>query len=633
MVSLPAMNWTLEQSRQLYRLAAWSEGYIDCNADGHLVIRPQGAGPGPQVDLTEVAAALVDAGLNWPVLVRCHGILRDRVRRLQQAFRRARQQHSYSGEYSAAYPVKVNQQFSVVSDMVNAGSEPVGLEAGSKSELMAVLGLSPPGGLVICNGYKDREYIRIGLIARQLGQRLYLVIEKRSELELVIEQAAALGIRPLLGVRVRLASIGAGNWQNTGGEKSKFGLNAAQVLALVERLRDSGLLDALQLLHFHLGSQLSDLRAIQTGTREAARFYAELQRLGAPLRVLDVGGGLGVDYEGTGSSSFCSMNYAVQDYADAIISTVKEVCQAAAIAEPEIVSECGRAMTAHHAFLLTHVIDVEPGGGSGAGDDSAVDNPQASNRFQALSAAIGSGEPEDLYSKARSAYDELIDSYLAGKLGLPERARAEQSYTRFCARLREALVSECDAHAELLEVLNEKLAAKYFINLSVFQSLPDVWGLDQVFPIVPVSRLDQEPDQRAILYDLTCDSDGHIEYYVDGGGIEKSLPVHPAGDGRDYLLGIFLVGAYQEILGDMHNLFGDTDAVNLEINADGSFRLDQAEHGDRVDELLRLVHFDPNRLRAVYRQRVQAAGLGAQQSRQYLAELEAGLSGYSYLEE
>ncbi|MEE9422106.1 MAG: biosynthetic arginine decarboxylase [Gammaproteobacteria bacterium] len=615
------MKWNVEQSRQLYRLAAWSEGYVDANADGNLVIKPQHSTDTPAVDIHSVAEAIRQSGLNFPVLVRCPDILQDRVRQLQTAFMNASNSLGYQGKYSAVYPIKVNQQYSVVSDIL-ASSDTVGLEAGSKSELMAVLGLSPAGGLIICNGYKDREYIRIGLIARKLGQRLYLVVEKLSELDLIIEQAKAMDIKPLLGVRIRLASIGAGNWQNTGGEKSKFGLHAAQIIQLVERLKFADLLGCLQLLHFHLGSQLTNLDDITTGANEAARFYSELHSLGVPLQVMDVGGGLGVDYEGSGSKSFCSMNYALEDYAQTIVSVMHRHCHEEKLPDPEIITECGRAMTAHHAFILTNVVDVEAG----------CKMVESEKQFSNLQTAVGGDAPEALYGKARAIYDELIASYVAGQISLAKRAESESEYLQFCCKLRESIKDSPEQH-DLLELLNDKLAAKYFINLSIFQSLPDVWALDQIFPIVPVCYLDQEPDIRAVLYDMTCDSDGHIEYYIDAEGIGKSLALHSIADKPDYLLGIFLVGAYQEILGDMHNLFGDTDTVNLVIKADGSFELDHAEHGDRVDELLKLVHFDPNQLRTVYRQRIQQAGLDDQAARQYLAELEAGLTGYTYFEE
>ena len=626
------MNWSAAHTRSLYNLVRWGEGYFDVSDDGSLLVRPDHGVSDAAIDMRALAERIRASGLRWPVLVRCSGILRDRIDRLCDAFARARQAHGYQGGYTAAYPIKVNQQFSVVSEILRHGADRVGLEAGSKPELMAVLGLAPPGGLVICNGYKDREYVRLGLIGRRLGQRLYLVIEKLSELELVIEQARELRVTPLLGVRVRLASIGAGKWQNTGGEKSKFGLHAAQVLELVERLREAGLLDSLQLLHFHLGSQLANLRDIETGVQEAVRFYAELHALGVPLTVMDVGGGLGVDYEGTGTRSFCSMNYGVQQYADTIVRAIHALCVERDLPHPELITESGRAMTAHHAFLITNVTDVERGTGrppdTAGGQDAA-----AVQRLADLLEQADSGSPLEIYHDARHAMDAVIGDYSAGRLTLAQRARAEALFTDICVQVRGRLQPRLRDHRELLDSLNEKLADKYFCNLSVFQSVPDVWAIDQIFPIVPLQRLDEQPERRAILQDLTCDSDGHIEYYVDGDGVETSLPIHAVRPGEEYLLGIFLVGAYQEILGDMHNLFGDTDAVNLEVNADGSFRLCDAEQGDRVDELLNYVHFDPAQLRDAYRDKIERAGLTGAEAARALDELEAGLTGYTYLED
>ena len=627
------MNWSIDASRKRYNLSGWSDGYFDINQRGHLVARLQNGADSAEVDLYQLAGELRRSGLNWPVLVRCNSILHHRVDRLCNAFERARSHYDYQGGYTAAYPIKVNQQFSVVQQILEHGAARVGLEAGSKPELMAVLGLSRPDGLVICNGYKDREYIRLGLIARRLGQRLYLVIEKLSELELVIQQAQELDLLPLLGIRVRLASIGAGNWQNTGGAKSKFGLHAAQLLELVERLRAVGMLDQLQLLHFHLGSQLANLRDIKNGVQEAARFYAELRALGVPIQVLDAGGGLGVDYEGTGSRSFCSMNYGVDQYAEAIVETVGRVCAENDLPHPELITESGRALTAHHALLITNVIDTEAAPGREQPEPLAESAPDTLRNLETLFKELSERSPLEIYHDARQYLEEVHHAYGMGYLDLRQRAQAELYHFAILQRLRGLLQPERRQHREIIDELNEKLADKYFCNLSIFQSLPDVWALDQLFPIVPLHRLDEEPTRRTTLEDLTCDSDGRIDYYVDGEGVESSLPVHAVRDDEPYLLGIFMVGAYQEILGDMHNLFGDTDAVNLDIRPDGSCALSQPEHGDRVDELLRYVHFEPDRLRAAYRQRIYAADLPAADADRFLKELEAGLTGYTYLEE
>jgi arginine decarboxylase len=627
------MSWTIEQSRQRYNLSGWSDGYFDINAEGHLVVRPNGSDRTIEVDLCDLAGEIRESGLSWPVLIRCGGIIRDRLDRLCGAFARAREQLAYRGDYTAVYPIKVNQQFSVVHEIFQHGGDRVGLEAGSKPELMAVLGLSSPGGVIICNGYKDREYIRLALIARRLGLRIYLVVEKLSELKEILQQSSELGIRPLLGVRVRLASIGAGNWQNTGGDKSKFGLHAAQVLHLIEQLREHGLLEQLQLLHFHLGSQLANLRDIDRGVQEAGRFFADLHALGVPIEVMDVGGGLGVDYEGTASRSFCSMNYTLEQYAAAVVGGIGRVCEQHGLAHPHIITESGRAMTAHHAFLITNVIDTEqaPGGdGLHPLDDSA---PEILLRLQGIYRDLDTGPVLESHLEINQTLDDLHRMYADGRITLAQRARGEKIYYAALRRIQLLLKPSNRDHRALLDELNVKLADKVFCNLSIFQSLPDVWAIDQIFPIVPLQRLDEQPERRVCIEDLTCDSDGRIDLYVSGDGIENSLSLHPVAEDESYLLGFFMVGAYQEILGDMHNLFGDTDTVNLEVNADGTHQLCDPEHGDRADDLLRYVHFEPKRLRAVYRQRVNAADLHTAQARQYLAELEAGLSGYTYHED
>ncbi|GMQ89157.1 MAG: arginine decarboxylase [Gammaproteobacteria bacterium] len=627
------MNWSIDLSRERYNLPGWSDGYFDINPQGHLTVRLQAEGETVEVDLFDVAGEIRRSGLNWPVLLRCNGILRQRLDRLINAFDQSREKYAYNGSYRAAYPIKVNQQFSVVNTILEHGGLRAGLEAGSKSELMAVLGLSKPDGLVICNGYKDREYIRLGLIARKLGQPLYLVIEKLSELDQIIQQVRELDVEPLLGVRVRLASISAGNWQNTGGTKSKFGLHAAQVLQLVERLRAENLLDRLQLLHFHLGSQLANLRDIKNGLHEAARFYAELHALGAPVTVFDVGGGLGVDYEGTASHSFCSMNYSLEAYADLVVSEIQGMCAENKLPHPDIVTESGRAMTAHHAVLITNVIDTEPAPGEGFPEPVPDIVPDSVRRLEQLYRRLNQDSAEETLAAVLQAFEDVQQAYCQGYVNLSQRALAEQYYFAILKRLSDALDPGREEQRKLIDDLNQKLTDKVFCNLSVFQSLPDVWAIDQIFPIVPLQRLDEEPDRRAIIEDLTCDSDGRIDYYVDGEGIESSLPLHAVRSGEPYLLGFFMVGAYQEILGDMHNLFGDTDTVNLEVHADGSFSLGEAEHGDRADELLSYVHFDPDRLRAAYRRRIQSAGLPSSEARQFLAELESGLTGYTYHED
>jgi len=463
------------------------------------------------------------------------------------------------------------------------------------------------------------------------------VIEKPSELTLVIEESQKLGIKPLLGMRVRLASIGAGKWQNTGGEKSKFGLSATQILQCIERLQDAELIDSLQMLHFHLGSQLPNIRDIQRGMRECARYYAELHNLGVMINCVDVGGGLGIDYEGTRSRSFCSINYSVAEYANNVVHALWEICESEGIPHPDIISESGRALTAHHAVLVTNVIDT-----GRAPDTDTIEAPDEDAPFiihDMWQRYLELNDPEmsvplvEIYHDVHLGISEAQGMYAHGVLSLAQRAYAEQLYFSICQLIRRRLDPLARQHREMLDELNEKLSDKYFCNFSLFQSLPDVWAIEQIFPIVPLHRLDERPTRRAVIEDITCDSDGRIDHYVDSDGIEASLPLHDVRPGEPYLIGMFLVGAYQEILGDMHNLFGDTDSVDVNINSAGEIELTQPLRGDTVDSVLRYVRFDASELLELYRAKLQQAELDEARSQEFLAELEGGLYGYTYLEE
>ncbi|WP_018876576.1 biosynthetic arginine decarboxylase [Thioalkalivibrio sp. ALE31] len=629
--------WNLDEARTTYGIDHWNGGFFEVNAAGNVAMRRADWPEHPGVDLYELAGRLREEHVGPPVLVRFQDVLDGRVRRLARAFDTAARELEYEGAFTAIYPIKVNQQRSVVDQILAAGDQPdaegltprVGLEAGSKPELMAVLAQSRPGAAIICNGYKDREYVRLALIGRQLGHRVYIVIEKPSELEEVIRQAEAMQVEPLLGLRVRLASIGKGKWQNTGGEKAKFGLSAADVLGILERLRGLGWLDRLQLLHFHMGSQIANIRDIQNGMGEAASYFAALTEAGAALRVVDVGGGLGIDYEGSRSRNECSINYSVEEYALNILRPLKRICEEQGLVMPEVFSESGRALTAHHAVLITNVIDCEPAPGDG-------DVPPAEDgelpEIAAMRALLEDGErpASEIYHDAAYGLAEVQARFARGMLSLADRARAEAIYFALCQRLLarpEALPAEI--HAEL----TDKLADKVFCNFSVFQSIPDTWAINQIFPIMPLHRLDERPTRRAVLQDLTCDSDGHIEHYVEREGTHTTLALHPWNDREPYYLGIFLVGAYQEILGDLHNLFGDTDTVNVELLPEGGYRLVDPERGDTVDELLSYVHFAPDDLRRTFRAKIDAAGLRGEAAGRLLAELEQGLTGYTYLED
>ncbi|MBA4291254.1 MAG: arginine decarboxylase, partial [Pseudomonas sp.] len=585
-------QWTVADSRSVYGIRHWGAGYFAINDAGRVEVRPKGPESQP-IDLYDQVDQLRKSGLSLPLLVRFPDILQDRVRRLTGAFDASIERLEYHSRYTALYPIKVNQQEAVVENIIATQDVSIGLEAGSKPELMAVLALAPKGGTIVCNGYKDREFIRLALMGQKLGHNVFIVIEKESEVQLVIEEAAELKVAPQIGLRVRLSSLASSKWADTGGEKSKFGLSAAQILQVVERFKVAGLDQGIRLLHFHMGSQIANIADYRKGFREAIRYYGELRALGLPVDHIDVGGGLGVDYDGTHSRNASSINYDMQDYADAVVDMLKEFCDRQEIPHPHIFSESGRAMTAHHAVLLVQVTDVERHNEKVPQIDASVEQPEV---LQVLIELLEDSDPEmvaETYWRATHYIEEVAAQYSAGKLSLAQKALAEQCYFAICRRLHNQLKARQRSHRAVLDELNDKLADKYICNFSVFQSLPDTWAIGQILPILPLSRLEEEPLRRAVLQDLTCDSDGKIRQYVDEQSIETSLPVHELRDGEDYVLGIFLVGAYQEILGDMHNLFGDTDSVNIYQNADGSVYHAGIETHDTIEDMLRYVHLSP----------------------------------------
>ncbi|WP_424683746.1 arginine decarboxylase [Frateuria sp. YIM B11624] len=621
-------SWSVDDARLLYAVPYWSDGYVDIDARGGIVMRPRGA-QGPSLSLPQIVDQAKAQGLRLPLLVRFPDVLADRLGRMQGAFARAIGETGYAGGYTAIFPIKVNQQRGVVQELVAAGSEGFGLEAGSKPELMAVLALARPGSVVICNGYKDREYIRLALIGRKLGLRVFIVIEKLSELEHVIAEAKALDVEPLLGVRVRLASIGAGKWQNTGGDKGKFGLSPAQVLELVATLDQAGLKHTLKLQHFHMGSQISNVRDIANGMREATRYFVELSRLGVPLEIVDVGGGLGVDYEGSRSRSHNSINYSMEQYALTIVQSLAEAVAAEGLAAPHILTEAGRAMTAHHAVLVSSVTEVEEVP-AGALSRPRAEEPAVLRHLREVHAALGERPPLELYHEAQHHLAEGQSLFALGQLSLADRARLDEMFYLVANAVRTRLSPADRAHRTLLDELDEKLVDKYFLNFSVFESVPDIWAIDQIFPIVPIARLDEAPTRRGVIVDLTCDSDGRIDHYVDAEGVDVSLPLHRLRDGEEYCLGLFMVGAYQETLGDIHNLFGDTDAVNVRADGEG-YVFDHVRRGDTTDVMLDYVGYDLDALRRSYRERIAAAGVGGEPAEALYRDLDAGLTAYTYL--
>ena len=623
-----ASSWNSAAARHTYAVPHWSDGYVDVSDAGEIVMRPRG-GAGPALSLPQIVTQARAEGLRLPLLVRFPDILADRLARMQAAFAKAIGDWQYAGGYTAIYPIKVNQQHSVVSELVRAGREGFGLEAGSKPELMAVLAMARPGSIVICNGYKDRQYIRLALIGRKLGLRVHIVIEKLSELDHVFAEAKALGVEPLLGVRVRLASIGAGKWQNTGGDKGKFGLSPSQVLTLIERLDAAGLKHTLKLQHFHMGSQISNVRDIANGMREATRYFVELSRMGVPLEIVDVGGGLGVDYEGSRSRSHNSINYSIEQYAATIVQSLAEAVAAEGLSAPHILTEAGRAMTAHHAVLVVDVSEVEAVP-AGAIPPPSADEPTVLRHLREVHAELDARPPLELYHEAQHHLAEGQALYALGQLALADRARLDELYYAIANAVRSRLLPAERAHRQALDELDEKLVDKYFVNFSVFESVPDIWAIEQIFPITPIARLNEEPTRRGVIVDLTCDSDGRIDHYVDAEGVDVSLPLHPLKPGESYCLGLFMVGAYQETLGDIHNLFGDTDAVNVRAEGDG-FTFAHKRRGDTTDLMLDYVGYSLDDLRSRYRERIAAAGVAGAAGESLYADLNAGLTAYTYL--
>lgn len=627
-------DWSIQQARDIYHIAQWSDGFFDIGENGTLQAYPNASREQPSIDLFELAQTIKNSGTSFPVLVRFTDILRKRIQTLHEAFATAIKDHDYRGNYISAYPIKVNQQRHVVESILDNGKVNVGIETGSKPELLAALAVScKHRSVIICNGYKDREFIRLALIGQRLGHRVFIILEKMHEVALVLEESEKLNIVPVLGARVRLSSISEGKWQDSGGEKAKFGFSAPQLLQIIELLRAKNRLHCLRVIHSHLGSQVANISDIQRGMHEASRYYAALRELGAPIDTIDVGGGLGVDYEGTRSRSFFSMNYSVQEYANNIVYTLADICQQHNLPHPNIVTESGRAITAHHAMLITDVISTEP---ACEVDDLPSPEKDAKPIIHGLwnnLVSLTESTALEIYHDVCYWMSEVNTMYIHGLIGLKERAYAEQVYFATCYKLRDVLKPAARAHREVLDELNEKLANKFVCNFSLFQSLPDAWAIDQVFPIMPLSGLDQRPTQRGILHDITCDSDGRLDMYVNNYGLETTLPLLPYDPNKPYLLGIFMVGAYQEILGDLHNLFGDTHSVHVSLTEEGSYILSHARAGDTVESVLRYVDFDMQNLLNSFKKKLEDANLSAVESAEFLDDLTVGLNGYTYFEE
>ncbi|WP_165007387.1 biosynthetic arginine decarboxylase [Neisseria yangbaofengii] len=615
----------------------WGINYYDADDKGEVIVRPNPAEPEKTVSLQKLAESVQkQQGARLPILFCFPQILQHRLRSINQAFQTARNGFDYEGDYCLVYPIKVNQHRRVIETLIHS-RQPHGLEAGSKAELMAVLAhAGTTQTLIVCNGYKDREYIRFVLMGEKLGHQVYLVIEKISEIEMVLEEAEKLGVKPRLGVRARLASQGSGKWQASGGDKSKFGLSASQVLHLVDVLKQSNRLECLQLLHFHLGSQLGNIRDVATGVRESARFYVELHKLGVNIQCFDVGGGLGVDYEGNRTQSDCSVNYSLTEYAETVVWGIGQACREHNLPHPTIITESGRGITAHHAVLVANVIGAERYTPQELGAPFEDDPRVLHSMWETWTDIFDSREKRSLRSWVHESQFDLSDvhnQYNVGLLSLEQRAWAEQLYLNICREVGELFNEKHRSHRTIIDELQERFADKLYVNFSLFQSLPDVWGIDQLFPVCPLTGLNEKVARRAVLLDITCDSDGTIDHYIDGDGIATTMPMPDYPADNPPLLGFFMVGAYQEILGNMHNLFGDTATIDVIVHGENEFEVVDYDEGNTVADMLEYVYQDPEELMRRYREQIEHSDLPASQAMAFLKELEIGLNGYTYLEE
>ena len=634
----PAEPWSIASARSLYNIEGWGIGFFDINEAGHVVVRPDRAKKDRELDLFELANDLEEQGVGLPLLLRFSDILRSRIESLNEKFTRASEEYGFSGGYTTVYPIKVNQQRHVVEEIVEFGkSAGVGLECGSKPELQAVLGLAEhTDHLIVCNGYKDEEFMRLALMGQKLGHQVFIVLEQLSEVDVLLKVADELGVNPTAGVRIKLYSEGSGRWARSGGEKSKFGLSTAQLVRLVDKLKTIGRLDILKLIHFHLGSQITDIRYIKSGLQEVTRYYAELRGMGVDITHVDVGGGLGVDYDGSSSTSQASVNYTLQEYADDVVYTIAEACRQHELPMPHIISESGRALTAHHALLLLSVIDVESQADNTVPeltkDHHGLLHEMAAD-YNSVSKRVSKKRVREVFHDATFDKERAQELFNSGVLTLRDRAMSEQIYLSTIGAVARIAQRDRDEYSDIIDDVEATMVDRYFCNFSLFQSLPDSWAIDQIFPIMPIHRLNDEPTRRGTIQDVTCDSDGKIETFIGDRTPHKSLELHPFNDGDQYIIGIFLTGAYQEILGDLHNLFGDTNAVHIRLSETKGYEVTDLVHGDTVTEVLDYVQFRASDLLATFRRKVaNATGLARQEANMFIADYIAGLEGYTYLE-
>ena len=628
-------KWTIEDSNELYNISGWGTSYFGINDKGDMYVSP--CKDNVEIDLHDVMDELALRDVTPPVLLRFPDILDNRIEKTWSCFKKASDEYGFKGENFIIYPIKVNQMQPVVEEIISHGRKfNLGLEAGSKPELHAVIAVQcQSDSLIICNGYKDQSYIELALLAQKMGKRIFIVVEKLNELETISRAAKKLGVRPNLGVRIKLASSGSGKWEESGGDASKFGLTSSELLAALEILEKKGLKDCLRLIHFHIGSQITKIRRIQTALKEASQFYIQLHKMGYNVDFVDCGGGLGVDYDGTRSpNSESSVNYSIQEYVNDCIYTFVEAADRNGIPHPNLITESGRSLSAHHSVL---VIDVLETASLPEMPEEYEPNENSHKLVKDLYDIWDNLNPRTIledWHDAEQIREDALDLFEHGLVDLKTRAEIERMYWSVCREINS--ISKSFKHVpEELKGLDKLLADKYFCNFSLFQSLPDSWALDQLFPIMPIERLDERPTRMATLQDITCDSDGKITNYVNSANLTNYLPLHPIRKGEHYYIGVFLVGAYQEILGNMHNLFGDTNAVHVSV-VGNSYKIEKTIDGETVADVLEYVQYDPKRLvrrlEAWVSKAVSEGKITPEEGKEFLANYRSGLYGYTYLE-
>lgn len=631
----PAERWTITDAAELYDVASWGKGYFSIGENGNLVVHPTKEA-NRKIDLKELVDTLEWRGISLPILIRFGEILKHRLGEIYQAFDTSIREHGYQGKYCCVYPIKVNQQRQVVEEIFTFGKPyKFGLEAGSKPELLAVLAIADNETPIICNGFKDDEYIEMVMLAKKIGRQITPVVEKYTELELIAKHAERVGVKPSIGLRVKLASRGSGRWKSSGGYRSKFGLTVTEALKALEYLKQLGMEDCLELLHFHLGSQITNIRQIKGAVIEAARIYVDLKKAGAGLRYMDVGGGLGIDYDGSQTDFESSVNYTLEEYARDIVYHIQSICDESEVQHPTIITESGRAVAAYHSVLIFNVLGVSGFGEEELPEAVPEDSEQCLIDLAETHRSLNKKNLLETYHDAQQALDSALNLFNLGYLSLDQRSLAERLYWSICRKVLK-LAQDLEYFPEELEGLDSLLSDTYFCNFSLFQSMPDSWAVKQLFPILPIHRLDERPTRKGILGDISCDSDGKVDQFIDRRDVKKTLPLHTF-NGKPYILGSFLVGAYQEILGDLHNLFGDTNAVHVSLNEQNEVVLDTVIQGDTVKEVLNYVQYSSQALLDQFRKDVEAAvregRIGYEESGRLLRFYEDGLHGYTYLEQ